>query len=309
MKLTDIKQMDNDYAIIDARYCLDDKVDITRCNEIMERKHKEFISKIEKLAELGQEESMMWWYEYQTKNKIQGRPVKTNSKIDEQFSKMNKNSLRYKFICIDKLEGEGETFECIKKLNELNNEIKNCKKRLQELKEINIDSMEKYHKTAEEKTYLNHKIAENKLEGFVIWQKILHTPYYVEIKNLLDGFRNLLNEVSVLDMSFLYRNIIVYAERYNRALSKVSEEQRIVIAKDVRKFIEPKLKALYKAEDNKNIPYVALRYANFLRNDNSLVLQLSGRLAMKKVANKSLSKDVENLLLEIEDVEEKEFIK
>ena len=52
---------------------------------------------------------------------------------------------------------------------------------------------------------------------------------------------------------------------------------------------------MYKA--NTNNPYVALRYANFLRYESAL-LKLTGRKIMKKISKMPLSENAENILAE-----------
>ena len=126
------------------------------------------------------------------------------------------------------------------------------------------------------------------------------------MRNLIvNEFNDLMNKVSVLDSSFLYRNVKVYLREYNKALRKTGS-QELCIENDNKKVVEKKLKAMYKAYPN--VPYVALRYANFLRHEQSLMLKLTGRKIMKKISKMPLSQDAENVIVQkFLQVDEKEY--
>lgn len=287
MYLTDMKEIDNDYAIIQAKYNCD--CDRYECWGGDEPNIPLYEKKLEALAELGQKESIFLWKISQLRRKIRGKSFKENKKIDEQIEKMDKDCIVYKIYSIDKLEAEGETFECIKRIDECKERYDKLEEELSLLEDLNL-----------EKEIINERISKVKIQQDNIkqqanleWGKILETPYFDAIYDLaVNKFNNLMNSVSTLDKSFLYMNTLVLIDRYNRALRKIGSE-KLHIVNDNKKDVEKKLKALYKA--NPNNPYVALRYANFLRYESAL-LKLTGRKIMKKISKMPLSENAESIL-------------
>lgn len=288
MYLTDIKQIDNDYAIVHAKLAFLANWDIRDAEAYEENLYQD---RIEILAEQGQKEAILRWYHAQDRKKLRGEPFKVNKRIDEQFEKMDKSSIQYKIIAIDKLRLEGETFDSIQILDSYQNKYDEIKDKIDWLEAEGLDKRKE----------LNEEIAQLKMQQDKIrqqanseWAHILETPYYVAIRNLIiNEFNDLMNKVSVLDSSFLYRNVKFYVMEYNRALSKIGK-QELYIANDNKKVIEKKLKALYKA--NPNVPYIALRYANILRNEKSLLLKLSGQILMNKVSKMQMSNYTKDLI-------------
>ena len=289
MYLSEIKEIDNDYAIIQAKYNCD--CDRYECWGDNKPNIPLYEKKLEALAEQGQKESIFLWKILQFERKIRGKSFKENKKIDEQIEKMDKDSIQYIIYSIDKLEAEGETFECIKRLDECQEKYDKLDEESSLLEGLNL-----------EKEIINERISRIKNQQDKIkqqanleWAKILKTPYYEAIYDLaVNKFNKLMNSVSVLDKSFLYMNTLVFIHNYNRALKKIGSE-KLHIVNDNKKVVENELKALYKA--NPNNPYVALRYANFLRYESAL-LKLTGRKIMKKISKMPLSENAENILAE-----------
>ena len=300
MELTEIKQIDNDYAIIQAKFnCDGDHYENWGRPEVnMEVYHK----KLEALAELGQKEAIMLWKAAQIRNKVQGKPYKENKKIDEQIEKMDKSCIQYKIISIDKLWEEDDISKCYEKLNKYKDLSDKLEDEIYNLKELKSDNKELNAKIS--KMITMHDKIKNQIKLEFI--KILGTSYYDAIHDLaVYEFNELMNTISVLDCSFLYRNTIIFIREYNKVLRKFGN-QELCIKNDNNKVIEKKLKALYKA--NPNVPYVALRYANFLRHE-SLMLKLTGSKIMKKISKMPLSKDAENTIVQkFLRIDEKEYV-
>ncbi len=289
MYLSEIKEIDNDYAIIQAKYNCD--CDRYECWGGNKPNIPLYEKKLEALAEQGQKESIFLWKISQLGRKIRGKSFKENKKIDEQIEKMDKDSIQYIIYSIDKLEAEGETFECIKRLDECQEKYDKLDEELSLLEGLNLEKEIIYERISRIKNQQDKIKQQANLE----WEKILKTPYYEAIYDLaVNKFNKLMNSVPILDKSFLYMNTLVFIHNYNRALKKIGSE-KLHIVNDNKKYVEKKLRALYKAYPND--PYIALRYANFLRYESAL-LKLTGRKIMKKISKMPLSENAENILAE-----------
>lgn len=297
MFLTDIKDIDNDYAIIHSKLMW---LQSWSYKDARRYENHLYMDRIEILAENGQKEAIMMWYMLQDNKKLHGEQYKENKKIDEQYEKMDKSSIQFKMIAIDKLRFETKTFKCINNLQDYQKRYDEIQNKLDYLEAEGLDKRKD----------LNEQIANLKMQQDKIrqqanleWAKILETPFYKAIRNLIvNEFNELMNSVSVLDASFLYRNVKIYVREYNRALKKVGQ-QELYIKNDNIKVIAKKLKALYK--QNPDVPYVALRYANLLRNEKSLLLKLSGYKMMKKISKTKISESTKDLMVNktFEDVD------